>query len=414
MEKFEVALLILGEVLEQRIPFNIATKNIFNKENIAKSDRGEIAGLVGCELRHHILFLEIVKTELGFQGEFNSAPILLAMANHLFYKKFDQNEINKFVCNRFDLSLDKFTGFLDNLSSRESLVPEKYPKGSEQYLSLRFNTPTWLVKMWLKHYGRGFLYKILKSNYRQPTPTFTYIGDINYISLPSDFVIEDDLVKYVGQGNVRSQELYNNERFILFKPALKEIIKNTEIHPYSNVAIFEAFSSNFYLDFIYNNLENHLNIEAITSSVSLYMDMKKRISAFNFPNVNLYEANPGEFITCLSEKVDLFVLLPKNSNFDLLKTTPDYFHLFERNTLDMLISEQIFALEEAKECVNVGGQILYIIPTLNKKESRQVIMDFLLNNPTFSLLEERQYFPFEKGESSLYFARLVKMENDDD
>ena len=57
MNNFETANLILGNILLKEIPFAAAIKDAFDKnKDISKESRTIITGLVGCELRHHLLF----------------------------------------------------------------------------------------------------------------------------------------------------------------------------------------------------------------------------------------------------------------------------------------------------------------------------------------------------------------------
>ena len=87
---------------------------------------------------------------------------------------------------------------------------------------------------------------------------------------------------------------------------------------------------------------------------------------------------------------------------------PDYFLQCKNQKLDALINEQRYSLEEAYNSLNVGGQLLYLVPTLNKKETSLLIKDFLLIHRDMSLVEERHYMPFDEGESMMYYVKMIK------
>ena len=76
--------------------------------------------------------------------------------------------------------------------------------------------------------------------------------------------------------------------------------------------------------------------------------------------------------------------------------------------MDAAITEQNIALDECSKFVENGGQIVYAIPTISKKESHYVITDFLRKHPEFTLKEEKQIFPFDSLDSSFYYAIIVK------
>lgn len=415
MESYEVALLILGDIIENNIPFNIATKKHYQNEMVSREDRPLISGLVGCELRHHLLLMEVAKREFGLQGEFNALPVLLAIANYKFYKKFNQAKINTYACDKLDIDLKRFESFLNSLDSKEDLVPEEFDKGSFGYLSLKFNTPLWLVKLWVKHFGRGLAYKILKSNYHMPSYFYEYTDiDEERIFEDGDFFEKTNIKNLVKakKGNAKHNHFVQNGKLFPIKSALKDVLNKTDIPAFSSVAIFCAYDNNLFLDICLNNPQSKVDI--VVDNVSLYSDLKKKISLYGLRNAQIYEANASSLVTCISEKADTFFLMPNSSNFDAFRNVPDYFHSFSRDCLDGLIAEQRAALFEAKDLVNDGGQLIYMVPTLNKKESLQVIKDFLLENPLFSIIEQKQYFPFEDFECSLYFVKLIKLSRDND
>ena len=94
---------------------------------------------------------------------------------------------------------------------------------------------------------------------------------------------------------------------------------------------------------------------------------------------------------------------------DLLRSTPDYFLRIKQEQLDGIITEEFNCLEECSKFVEDDGELVYMIPTLSRKESNSLIADFLISHPDFSLIEEHQFFPFESFDSCMYYARLKKM-----
>ena len=60
------------------------------------------------------------------------------------------------------------------------------------------------------------------------------------------------------------------------------------------------------------------------------------------------------------------------------------------------------------------GQIIYIVDTLNKKESVDVVSTFLKEHSNFELIEEKQCFPFDKYDTAMYYAVLKAKGNEND
>ena len=107
--------------------------------------------------------------------------------------------------------------------------------------------------------------------------------------------------------------------------------------------------------------------------------------------------------------------MPKSSTLDLLRSTPDYFLRIKQEQLDQIIQDEYNCLDECSKFVEDDGELVYMIPTLSRKESNSLIANFLVNHPDFSLITEHQFFPFESYDSCMYYARLKKMgENKND
>ena len=58
--------------------------------------------------------------------------------------------------------------------------------------------------------------------------------------------------------------------------------------------------------------------------------------------------------------------------------------------------------------LNEGSKLVYIVNTLNKKESRGTISNFLKEHPNYEIIEEKQYFPFDEYDTALYYCILLK------
>jgi 16S rRNA C967 or C1407 C5-methylase (RsmB/RsmF family) len=136
--------------------------------------------------------------------------------------------------------------------------------------------------------------------------------------------------------------------------------------------------------------------------------MQKSLQAFQLQNISLYEAEPKGLITHLSKQQDVVMVVPQCSKFDLIRSLPDFFIQFQQEELDTLITSQQSAIHEASQFVEEGGLLFYGVNTLNHKEGKYLIAEFLTANPAFKLIQEFQYFPFDKLNTALYVAAMRK------
>ena len=154
MKLFDLAHSILLQILDTDISFSLAMRNAFKNEKNKTINRHDVSSLVGCALRHHLVFKQ--RSDSFFQELDNNqyAYVALAAANKLFVKVEDEHNVNKELAKASNLAnLDEFISSLE----MEKLIPEEIDHNSFEYLSLRFNTPLWLVKMWNKHYGENLI-----------------------------------------------------------------------------------------------------------------------------------------------------------------------------------------------------------------------------------------------------------------
>ena len=52
---------ILKKIIVENVPFSLALKQTFKKENVAKEDRSIVSALVGCALRHYLVMERLIK-----------------------------------------------------------------------------------------------------------------------------------------------------------------------------------------------------------------------------------------------------------------------------------------------------------------------------------------------------------------
>ena len=418
MKEIEIAKVILLKLVVEEVPFTIALKNTFKKYAVDNLQRANISALVGCELRHHYLFdnlLERFFDSLEFE---KTVYLRFALANHLFLKRYAEEKILPFVYQ--DLEKDKVKVLFDFVDSTEQIIPTELDKTSPEFLSYRYNTPAWVIRMWQKQYGKGAVFKTLKVNYRPSVPSLRInenkINKEEFLAKHPDFSNApiENMVIYQGRSSPKRLDEYLTHDIFFMKMGTKYVIDSLDLDPFKGVAIYTEVPNNIYLD-LFTRYQDNLKLDLVINHPSYFFEVKRTLDSFNNPpHLFIYEANSSGLITCLSKEVHTFICLPKSTTFDLLRSSPDYFLRIKQNQLDEIIAQETNALEESSKFVETNGELIYMVPTLNRKESNNVIATFLVKHKEYVLLEERQFFPFETYDSCLYFARMKKVEKNSD
>ena len=409
MTEFELAKVFLNKVVSEDVPFAVAIKSVFKKEGVTDGTvRSNVQALVGCELRHHYLLDNLMERFFPETSFESSIYTRFMVANHLFLKRFPNKDLYLLAIK--DFPKDKVDELVDYLNTTDEIIPTN-DKNSPQYLSLRFNTPSWIIKMWQKQYGMGLVFKILKTNYRHSIPSVrintSVIDSESFFRKYSDFAPSgvQDIAFYNGKGGARQVKEFQDYTVFYMRTATKYVIDRLDIEPMIGVAIYSEMPNNIHLDMM-TRFDNKLHMEMLTNHYPHYLDVKKSLEHFNYPKVAVYEAGYSSLITCISEPVGTMFCLPKSSLLDMLRSAPDYFLRIKQEQLDGLIANELASLEECAKFVEVGGSLVYMVATICKKESSGLIGTFLFNNQNYELVEERQFFPFDSYDSCLYYAIL--------
>jgi 16S rRNA C967 or C1407 C5-methylase (RsmB/RsmF family) len=81
---------------------------------------------------------------------------------------------------------------------------------------------------------------------------------------------------------------------------------------------------------------------------------------------------------------------------------------FKRESIDELVAKQKETLDSCASYVADEGNLVYMVSTINRKEGRSLIMDFLDRHRDFTLIEEKQRFPFDSLDTALYYAIMKR------
>ncbi|HHT67609.1 MAG TPA: hypothetical protein GX010_05295 [Erysipelotrichaceae bacterium] len=411
---------ILGKIINENIPFSLALKSAFKHNNTPREERAIISAIVGCVLRHYLVMDKIVK--LAYPEMDNEGVILalIALSNALFIKKLDQEKCQEATNAFIKENEPPIETFIESYLSERKLVPVGIEVGSHEFLSYRYNTPVNIVKMWYKQFGHISTTKILRANSRPPQVVVRInnnsIDDESFFTQFVDFEkIEgiSGVALYRGETKFKNHAVREKRLASPLSLAYKEMFDEGDVDLLKGLAIYSEYPND-----IFNELLSRFptldNIEYIANNLNTCNNVKRFLARNNIHRgVNVYEAQASSIITCVSKPVHTFLVMPDNSHLNLLQLLPDYFLRFDMEKLDELIANQKIAIREASAQVEDGGYLLYLVDTISKKESSAVINDFLNEHRDFSLVRDKQYFPYKKYGCSYYFAVLKKGKVDD-
>lgn len=410
---------ILNRIINENTPFSLALKQAFKKNEVSKEDKANISAMVGCVLRHYLVLSNVISKQYPALDSVGVIALMIAFSNALFIKKLDQEDCNKEAQQYLKDEDVKVQDFIEPYLAEKKLVPENIEVGSFEFLSYRYNTPVDIIKMWSKQFGHIAVSKALKAN-SKPAPVVLRIDnkkieDEGFFNKYPEFErIEgvNGMALFKGEGKFKNHEVSEKALATPYALAFKEMLDEGDVDLLRGLAIYTEYPNDLLIDLL-SRKESISGVEFIAGNLATASNARNFLNKNQVRGVNVYEAQASAIITCLSKPVHTFVVMPDSSRFNLLQLLPDYFLRFDFNKLDELIANQKLALKEAAEQVEEDGYLLYLVDTLSKKESINIINEFLANNENFTLVRDKLYFPYKKYGGSYYFAALKKAKKND-
>jgi 16S rRNA (cytosine967-C5)-methyltransferase len=407
---------VLTKIIDQNFSFSDALKEAV-QEASASVSQGLIRSLTSCELHHHRLLDHVVNRYASQLSAMDKFIVQAAIGNNVFVKRLAYDQVMIFL-HQFLLEKEISKTSIDELLSLASpgknLIDPQIKENSIQFLGIKYNTPEWLVLMWIKHFGLTVTLKILSTNNkpvlqacRVNTLKTTTEKLLKQYSDLSETPVEDTVI-YQGKEPLKNHPAYIQNLIFQQRLAVTDIMKQFSFdNVKGEMLLVETRPQALYLELpIYT--EQKIRINIVTNAIERKLAMQKSLHAFQFTNIALYESEPKGLITYLSKKQDVVMVIPQCSKFDLIRSLPDFFIHFKQEDLDGLINAQKQALFEASQFVEERGLLFYAVNTMNQKEGKLLIEEFLIQQPQFKLIQEFQYFPFDKFNTALYVAAMRK------
>ena len=407
---------VLSKIINQHFNFSDSLKITVQESSMATS-QGLIRSLTSCELHHHRLLEHVVNRFAHQLLPQDKLIVQAAIGNNVFVKRLPYEQVMVFL-HQFLLEKEipkaSIDGLLALASPGKNLIDPQIKENSIAYLGIKYNTPEWLVIMWIKHFGLTITLKILSTN-NKPVLQACRVNTLKtstekllkqYSNL-SETPLEDTVI-YQGKEPLKNHPAYIQNLIFQQRLAITDIVKQFSFdNVKGEMLLVETRPQALYLELpIYTDQKIRINI--VTNAIERKLAMQKSIQAFQLSNISLYESEPRGLITFLSKKQDVVLVVPQCSKFDLIRSLPDFFIHFKQEDLDGLIASQKVALFESSQFVDDRGLLFYGVNTMNQKEGKLLIEEFLNEQPQFKLIQEFQYFPFDKFNTALYVAAMRK------
>lgn len=329
----------------------------------------------------------------------------------------DIDEAIEFIKNALKKNKEKYSDEIEkaiiDFKNKKEYPLNNIKKGSVESLSVFFNLPLWFIKMTLAQHGlekSKLIFESFKNKKYVQYFLKSKLVDLDSIDeeLNKKFTLDTKTNLYLTSES--DNELIKNKTYVKTSSFYEEIFKNDLKLINKYITLYQNEDSNFFYRFLNQYL--YLN-NVINFAVDSFYNVKDAITVVAQKRINdlfVYESTPNELISHLSFKQDAIFYAAKSTYFEEFYFKPEYRVLFDTELIDKFIKEQKSSLKEISSYVENGGRLIYLVETIDTKETSKVISAFLSENNDFILEKEEFIIPNEENSSFGYYA-ILKREN---
>ena len=308
----------------------------------------------------------------------------------------------------------------------------RYPDPTEdyvQYLSVMYSHPHWMVKRWMKRFGREETQKMLVANNERPglslrinrlkaqSAEFHTMLDQQHITYtPSS--ITDFFVKAKSLTRIGQMELFRRGFFTIQDESA--ILPCLLLAPRPGERVIDLCAApGGKTTAIAEMMKNEGEILAIDKYEVKLISIKSACDRLGLHNVKLMALDAS---TLESEQADKVLLDAPCSGLGVLMKKPDIKWKREITDIIKMAKVQRELMDNAARLVRPGGVLVYSTCTTEPEENQEIVTRFLSEHPGFATEDARQFvspglvndsgvvetFPHRHGMDGSFAVRLVK------
>ncbi len=279
-------------------------------------------------------------------------------------------------------------------------------KESDEYISIKYSLPLWLVRMWrAEGYGEDFF-----SSLNLDPPVTVRLNTLKCASLPEEFEKIPTLpygYNYVGGGSIESTSFYKEGAATVQDGASQMAVLALDVK--KDMRVLDLCSApggkTAYISQLMGNSGEIISCDIHPHKLELIKNNLLRLGVTN-AKVILNDATTirEEF----KESFDRVLADVPCSGLGVLRRKPDIKLTKSPLANKELIKIQRVILENASLYVKKGGKLLYSTCTVNRGENEDAADEFIKNHPEFVLIEQRQLLPHKDNTDGFFYASFER------
>lgn len=278
-------------------------------------------------------------------------------------------------------------GLLRNMSRDYEAV--ELPKDRNEYLSIKYSHPLWLVERFIGLFGEEFTEDLLEANNETPSlvlrvntrlinreDLMTKLEELGFVCQISDIVEEGLVVTKLGDIALDDNDLFRDGYFTVQDES--SMLIAGLVDPKSDEKILDLCAApggkSTHLATLMDNMGQVVACDISEYKLPLIEENKKRLQ---LSNIQVYQNDASIYNAEFESIFDKVLVDAPCSGLGIIRRKPDIKYLKSMEDIEALTNLQDQILEQASKYVKPGGLLIYSTCTIEPMENEERIQNFL-------------------------------------
>ncbi len=418
MTIIENAYQLFASIKEKECSFSYAINKKINTLNISQQDIVIVKDALKSVINRYYFLKNEISSLVEDKDSKDADILVISLGLARYARNVTVNDVIGWLKegneeSKYSFDIAKVEELFTKIAKNPTPIPEKYEKNFVKKIALLYSYPEWIVGMMKKHFSTKHTFKTI-SDSRKSAPINISINPLTFEgTLPEDSFKKTDFAttsyEYIGKSPLVENQLFRNKSLFVMDQMEQLLADELEVRQGEEFLIIGGHHGHL-SNLIAMKAYDTCKVNYAAPNEDSYISTKKMKEQFNISSNNCFVCPTLDMVvTHVAYKTqDKVLVTPPNSEFGLIRQRPEILITFKQSELDGLIEGAHKYLEEASKFVKDDGILIYSVPTLNIKESFQIVATFLEKHQEFEMVEEQLIFPYVNKTNGLYYAKLKK------
>lgn len=419
----KLAYLILKDIEKKNVSVKESLDNWLKKYEIDSRDENLVRKIVyGC-IENKMLLDYYINQLVNNKPDLDVKILIqIGMYQIVFLDKIpDSAAVNESVkiIKKINFRAKGFVnGVLRNFIRKKDKLKPKKTKNN--YLSLKYSYPKWLVDYFLEEFGKKKTLEILEFNKNSSDITLR----VNSLKLSRKELIKEFdkkgikakksnltksgiIIKSLNNTSLTNNKLFKDGKFYIQDDA--SILVSEVLAPKKGQKVLDVCAApggkTTHMAELMDNKGKIIARDVNGKKLNL---IKENINRLGYNNIVLEKFDGTKLDKDNIESFDKILLDAPCLGLGIIGRKPEIKYNKKKSDFKSINTLQNKLLKNSSKLLKKGGELVYSTCSIGKKENDKIINEFLSNNKNFELKSIKKLLPGQKNTDGFFIAKLIK------